>query len=184
MSVLDDIVTERARFGARISSADAVALLNAVAWKNRHTWGVFAAPPGGNGATHPNGFIRTDILANKREGRIFDVFIDGPDAAHGYDGLATPAFQDKGILEVGRFVEPVHPSAIMPNLDEAFVPAPAAPPAPVPGAPPAEEPHPLGELLEAVVELVGAVAGLADAVRAHDARLEQIQKTGVPVRWR
>ena len=182
MSVLDTLVQERAKFGARITPAQAVEILNAVAWTHQPDVGLFAAPVGGNGWPHPRGFVRLDILAHKADGHIYDVFIDGPDASQNYAGEARPAWQDKGALDPSRFVTPVKPIAL---------PAPADPPAP--GQPPAPaDPAPdqsgaleaIALLLPLIEQFVGAAEALVTEAQKQNDCLARLEKDGVRVRLR
>lgn len=183
MTILEAVRAERAKYGALVTPFQAVELLNAVAWQFLPDVGLYSAPAGGNGARHPNGFVRLDILADKRDGRHYDVLINGPDALENAPGTAEPGLRDAGPLDPDRFVTPVKPIMLVPPA--------SVPPAPVPpgGLPPARpgEIHTaidlLRELLEPFERIARAFEELAVAAQAQASAVERVERDGLKVKW-
>lgn len=182
MTPLDTLERERAKYGATIWPIEAVQILNAVAWAHRDELQLVAAPRGGNGWDHPNGFIRIGHLANVLLGRVLDVFEDGPDREPLRAGPARPQWNDAGELAgIGR-VAPMKPITL---------PADDVPEKPVDPEKPVGPAKPIEVTLsvEALTVLLGPFARIADAVEdlaraalAHSAALERLEKNGLRVR--
>ncbi len=117
-TVEETLHTERDKFGPTISPAEAHTILNATAWAHRFDcapapcWGLHRAPPGGNGFVRPDGTkVRNDILVGIGSGRIYDVFIDGPDSTvPNHRGRAEVNMREGAVMADGVFVAPMPPS--------------------------------------------------------------------------
>ena len=111
--ICGEVATARSAYGPTISPAEAVTILNVVAYAHRTAWGLLEAPPGGNGGPHPSGKrVRLDRLVRRADTRIFDVFTDGPDSRPGEperNGVAGPACQDDGAVSPVYVVEATPP---------------------------------------------------------------------------
>lgn len=127
MSIVDDLVALRSTYPPRLSPQQAVELLNRFALQHQALgFGLYRAPDGGNGSPLPNGIrVRCDILATKdpEAMRIYDVLKDGPDSTADpvYHGVSEIVWQDKGPIDLNRWVAPV------PNVGE-IPPTPGTPP--------------------------------------------------------
>jgi hypothetical protein len=122
--VLNALKEERSRYPALITPAQAVALLNTVAWRFRaEGYGLLRAPDAGNGAPNAVGTrARCDVLVNKGNGHHYDVLRDAPDSNHTPNtGAAVPHWLDNGPVDLTRFVEPtpgdesVTPTVVVPE---------------------------------------------------------------------
>jgi len=162
-SLLAEVTAERARYGA-VTPADVAAILNAVAWRHRSEgWGLLEKTFGANCPTGRTS-IACDILVHRPSGQHFDVLRDA-------EGSASPVWQNKGPIDVSRFLAPVDPGGSSGG--------PVTPPEPQ--APPVD----LGPLLtrldaleQAVQALSSTVPPLAQQVGAHGAELERLALAG------
>ena len=115
-AICAEVAQVRSTYGPTISPAEAVTILNTVAYAHRTAWGLLEAPPGGNGYPHPSGKrVRLDRLVRRADTRIFDVFTDGPDSRPGEpdrNGTAGPACQDDGAVSPVYFVEATAPEGV------------------------------------------------------------------------
>ena len=114
-SLLGDVQAERAKYGD-MTTAQVAALLNAVAARNPG-WGLLSKPQGFN-CPAPQGPVACDILVYGPTGTHFDVLIDA-------EGDARPTWDNKGPIDMSRFIAPVGGSVPSP----VPVPTPAYPPA-------------------------------------------------------
>lgn len=93
-----DVVTcRRSQYGSRLSPGEAPGLLRSIAGDlntgtGSMTYGLLIKTGGNN----CSGFACDIICA--RDGHIWDVFGDGPDATSGYAGVASPQWGDKGFV--------------------------------------------------------------------------------------
>jgi len=157
-SLLADVTAERARFGA-VTPADVAAILNAVAWRHRSEgWGLLEKTFGANCPTATTR-IACDILVHRPTGLHFDVLRDA-------EGSASPVWQNKGPIDVSRFLAPVDPGQSG---------GPVTPPEPP--QPPVDL-SPLLTRLDALERLVQALSAtvppLAQQVGAQQADLERL----------
>lgn len=97
-SLLGDVQAERARYGPEMTQAQVAALLNAVAARNPG-WGLLAKPQGFN-CPAVQGPVACDILVWAPGGLHFDVLIDA-------EGGARPTWDNKGPIDMARFIAPV-----------------------------------------------------------------------------
>ncbi len=162
-SLLADVTAERAKYGA-VTPANVAAILNAVAWRHRSDgWGLLEKTFGANcpaGRTS----IACDILVHRPSGQHFDVLRDA-------EGSASPVWQNKGPIDLSRFLAPVDPGGAAGG--------PVTPPAPQ--GPPVD----LGPLLtrlealeHAVQALSSTVPPLVQQVGVHGAELEKLALAG------
>lgn len=162
-SLLADVTAERAKYGA-VTPANVAAILNAVAWRHRSDgWGLLEKTFGANcpaGRTS----IACDILVHRPSGQHFDVLRDA-------EGSASPVWQNKGPIDLSRFLAPVDPGVSSGG--------PVTPPAPQ--GPPVD----LGPLLtrldaleRAVQALSSTVPPLEQQVGAQGAELERMALAG------
>ncbi len=162
-SLLADVTAERAKYGA-VTPSDVAAILNAVAWRHRSDgWGLLEKTFGANCPTSRT-TIACDILVHRPSGQHFDVLRDA-------EGSASPVWQNKGPIDVSRFLAPEDPGGSSGG--------PVTPPEPQ--APPVD----LGPLLtrldaleRAVQALSSTVPPLAQQVGAHGAELERLALVG------
>jgi len=165
-TVEETLRTERQKYAATITPAEAHAILNTTAWVHRFDcapppcWGLHRAPPGGNGFVRPDGNkVRNDILVGIGAGRIYDVFIDGPDSNAGTNGRAEVTW-------------PANPPVM---ADGVFV-----PPLPPTGGGPAPQPDPvpvdLGPIRTALRKLEGDVQALTDLSAWLESRQETSER--------
>lgn len=101
---------ERSKLPETITSAQAGALLNAVALAHAGDgWGMLAKP-GGNHApvpgTSPTVYVSSDWLVNKNVGLGVDCLGSGPDFDPPANGAATPQWGAGEAFDAGRFVPP------------------------------------------------------------------------------
>ena len=162
-SLLADVTAERAKYGA-VTPSDVAAILNAVAWRHRSDgWGLLEKTFGANCPTGRTS-IACDILVHRPSGQHFDVLRDA-------EGSASPVWQNKGPIDVSRFLAPVDPGGSSGG--------PVTPPEPQ--APQVD----LGPLLtrldaleRAVQSLASTVPPLEQQVNAHGAELERLALAG------
>ena len=116
-SLLAEVTIERARYGA-VTSSDVAAILNAVAWRHRSEgWGLLEKTFGANCPTATTR-IACDILVHRPSGQHFDVLRDA-------EGSASPVWQNKGPIDLSRFLAPVDPG--QPSGGPVTPPEPQAP---------------------------------------------------------
>lgn len=162
-SLLAEVTAERAKYGA-VTPTDVAAILNAVAWRHRSDgWGLLEKTFGANCPTATTR-IACDILVHRPSGQHFDVLRDA-------EGSASPVWQNKGPIDLSRFLAPVDPGG---SSGGPVIP-------PEPQGPPVD----LGplltrlEALERVVQALSAtVPPLAQQVRAQGAELERLALAG------
>lgn len=162
-SLLADVTAERAKYGA-VTPANVAAILNAVAWRHRSDgWGLLEKTFGANCPTGRTS-IACDILVHRPSGQHFDVLRDA-------EGSASPVWQNKGPIDVSRFLAPVDPGGSSGG--------PVTPPEPQ--APPVD----LGPLLtrldaleRAVQALSSTVPPLAQQVGEQGAAIERLALAG------
>ncbi len=158
-SLLAEVTAERSRYGA-VTPTDVAAILNAVAWRHRSDgWGLLEKTFGANCPTATTR-IACDILVHRPSGQHFDVLKDA-------EGSASPVWQNKGPIDLSRFLAPVDPGVSSGG--------PVTPPAPQ--GPPLD----LGPLLtrldaleRAVQALSSTVPPLEQQVGAQGAELERL----------
>jgi len=163
-SLLADVTAERAKYGA-VTPSDVAAILNAVAWRHRSDgWGLLEKTFGANCPTART-TIACDILVHRPSGQHFDVLRDA-------EGSASPVWQNKGPIDVSRFLAPVDPGG-SPG-------GPVTPPEPQ--APPPVDLGPLLTRLDALERAVQALSSsvppLAQQVGAQGAELERLALDG------
>lgn len=147
MTPLEAIELERAKYGERLSPAEAIALLNAVAVRFPG-YGLLQKKSG-------NRFDdkAMDIIFDRNTATHYDALIDAPDTFVPYEqakdeqkpfyrdgvywGTCRPTWEDKGHIDISRWVAPVG--------------TPPADPVPDP---------PSDDRLEAAIEQIGALTGL------------------------
>ena len=161
-SLLADVTAERARYGA-VTPSDVAAILNAVAWRHRSDgWGLLEKTFGANCPTGRT-LIACDILVHRPSGQHFDVLRDA-------EGSASPVWQNKGPIDVSRFLAPVEP----PSIGGTVTP-------PEPQVPPVDL-RPLLTRLDALERAVQALAStvppLEQQVGAQGAELERLALAG------
>lgn len=162
-SLLAEVTAERAKYGA-VTPADVAAILNAVAWRHRSEgWGLLEKTFGANCPTGHTS-IACDILVHRTTGQHFDVLRDA-------EGSASPVWQNKGPIDLSRFLAPVDPGG---SSGGPVIP-------PEPQAPPVD----LGPLLtrldaleRAVQVLSSTVPPLAQQVGSQGAELERLALSG------
>ena len=162
-SLLAEVTAERARYGA-VTPADVAAILNAVAWRHRSEgWGLLEKTFGANCPTATTR-IACDILVHRPSGQHFDVLRDA-------EGSASPDWQNKGPIDLSRFLAPVDPGASSGG--------PVTPPDP---QPPAVDLQPLLTRLDALERAVqvlsSTVPPLAQQVGAQGAAIETLALAG------
>jgi hypothetical protein len=142
--------------GVDLRGADgAFQITKRVAWELRGEGAGLLSKPGGNNSA---GFA-VDVIAYPN-GHIFDILVGSGD-------VNGPAWQDAGEVDASRYRAPFDPGDDVP---------PVQPPIVEPPPPPAPDP----QLLE---RLTASLANVAIAVELLTTRLEEIQKTGVHVKW-
>lgn len=162
-SLLAEVTAERSRYGA-VTPTDVAAILNAVAWRHRSDgWGLLEKTFGANCPTATTR-IACDILVHRPSGQHFDVLKDA-------EGSASPVWQNKGPIDLSRFLAPVDPGVSSGG--------PVTPPEPQ--VPPVD----LGPLLTRLDALERAVQALSSTlppleqqVGAHGAELERLALDG------
>lgn len=162
-SLLAAVTAERSRYGA-VTPTDVAAILNAVAWRHRSDgWGLLEKTFGANCPTATTR-IACDILVHRPSGQHFDVLRDA-------EGSASPVWQNKGPIDLSRFLAPVDPGG---SSGGPVIP-------PEPQAPPVD----LGPLLtrldaleRAVQVLSSTVPPLAQQVGSQGAELERLALSG------
>lgn len=162
-SLLAEVTTERARYGA-VTPSDVAAILNAVAWRHRSDgWGLLEKTFGANCPTART-TIACDILVHRPSGQHFDVLRDA-------EGSASPVWQNKGPIDVSRFLAPVDPGGSSGG--------PVTPPEP---QVPTVDIGPLLTRLDALERVVQALSStlqpLEQQVGAQGAELERLAQAG------
>lgn len=162
MSILETLTAERAKYGERLTPALAYELLNRVAVQ--HPGCGLLKKTAGN---QYHG-CALDILFTKADGHHYDVLIDAPDATSNppYNGTSRPAWQDKGPMDLGRWVAPVGaaPAPEQPPPD---------PPQTVPVCDSAQKIAALTELVNEWIELTGK---LGEDLHAYNERLKAVEE--------
>lgn len=105
-NLLEDLRTERARYGTTMTKEQIGKLLNAVAWKNRSGgWGL-SRKTGGENCNSPVGLIACDILYHQPTNIIVDALF-----AAGEGQVSTPMWEPLGVnADTSRpWVGPVDP---------------------------------------------------------------------------
>ena len=162
-SLLAEVTAERSRYGA-VTPTDVAAILNAVAWRHRSDgWGLLEKTFGANCPTATTR-IACDILVHRPSGQHFDVLKDA-------EGSASPVWQNKGPIDLSRFLAPVDPGTSSGG--------PVTPPEP---QPPAVDLQPLLTRLDALERAVQALSStvppLEQQVGAQGAELERLVLAG------
>lgn len=162
-SLLAEVTAERSRYGA-VTPTDVAAILNAVAWRHRSDgWGLLEKTFGANCPTATTR-IACDILVHRPSGQHFDVLKDA-------EGSASPVWQNKGPIDLSRFLAPVDPGVSSGG--------PVTPPEPQ--VPPVDL-GPLLTRLDAIERAVQALSStlppLEQQVGAHGAELERLALDG------
>lgn len=162
-SLLADVTAERAKYGA-VTPANVAAILNAVAWRHRSDgWGLLEKTFGANCPTGRTS-IACDILVHRPTGQHFDVLRDA-------EGSASPVWQNKGPIDLSRFLAPVDPGGA--SGGPVTPPEPQVPPVDI---------GPLLTRLDALEHVVQALSStvppLAQQVGAHGAELEKLALAG------
>lgn len=99
---------ERAAYGPKMTPADVGRMLNAIAWKNRASgWGLLSKNFGTN-CPAIGTIIACDILVHAPSGQHFDVLVDAENAAR-------PTWDNKGPIDMSRFLAPVDPGPTAPG---------------------------------------------------------------------
>lgn len=117
-SLIDDLIAERAKYGATMSDDECAELVNAVAWQNRADgWGLSGKTFGTHGTLYDGTQIAHDILHHRPSNRLFDVL-----RAAGAE--SAPVWNDLGVNTQGNrpWTAPIAPRG-----------APVPPPGPFPG---------------------------------------------------
>lgn len=158
-SLLAEVTAERSRYGA-VTPTDVAAILNAVAWRHRSDgWGLLEKTFGANCPTATTR-IACDILVHRPSGQHFDVLRDA-------EGSASPVWQNKGPIDLSRFLAPVDPGASSGG--------PVTPPEP---QPPAVDLQPLLTRLDALERalqgLASTVPGLEQIINAQGAEITRL----------
>jgi hypothetical protein len=127
-NLLPDLRAERAKYGPTMTSHECVALLNAVAWKNRAAgWGLGSKTTGNRGRRSDGVECSVDGLVS-RDLQFVDALIDAGSLVK--PGLATPTWNEKG-ASTRAWVAPIDvPSVQQPPAGEQppdVTPPPAAP---------------------------------------------------------
>ena len=154
MTPVDALRVERSKYPASgLTREQKAAILNDAAFKVGGPWGLLLKPDGNN-CPCGDKLIACDILVNRETSIHYDVFID-------QEGSATISWQDKGVIDVSRWLAPKAPAGG----------GPVDPPPPPPPPPPpindvtlalAEIRFRLNDLQASVVELRQAIEGLQD----------------------
>jgi hypothetical protein len=93
-NLLPDLRAERAKYGETMTNHECVALLNAVAWKNRAVgWGLGSKTTGNRGRRSDGVECSVDGLVS-RDLQFVDALIDAGSLVK--PGLATPTWNEKG----------------------------------------------------------------------------------------
>lgn len=109
-SIAQDLVTERAHYGALMSRAEIGTMLNAVTWKHRAEGYGLLQKDGGNNCPTPAGRkVSCDWIVNRTTGRGGDV-LGSATNDDGSPAPATPSFNQAGTFDRALFVEPVEPA--------------------------------------------------------------------------
>ena len=149
-SLLPDVIAERAKFGATMTNDQCVALLNAVAWKNRDEgWGLGKKTSGNRGR-------RSDGVECTVDGLVHRDTMTFVDALKDAGGKSEPAWQVATNPSNRPWVAPVDPD----RRDDVVPPPPPPPPPPVD----------LSELRTAIQALTSQVTALETRLRTLESR--------------
>lgn len=142
--------------GVDLRGADgAFQITKRVAWELRGEGAGLLSKPGGNNS----GGFAVDVIAYPN-GHIFDILVGSGD-------VNGPAWQDAGEVDASRY---------RPAFDPGDDLTPDQPPPPPPEPPPAADPQ--------VLERIAAgLANVSISLELLTTRLEEIQRTGVHVKW-
>jgi len=147
-SLLSDVTAERARYGATMTNDECVALLNAVAWKNRDGgWGLGRKTSGNRGR-------RSDGVECTVDGLVHRDTMTFVDALRDAGGRSEPAWQVADNPSNRPWVGPIDPH----RRDEVVPPPPPPPPVDV------------SELRTAIHALTSQVTALETSLRALESR--------------
>lgn len=142
--------------GVDLRGADgAFQITKRVAWELRGEGAGLLSKPGGNNS----GGFAVDVIAYPN-GHIFDILVGSGD-------VNGPAWQDAGEVDASRYRQAIDPGDDVPPIEPPIVEPPTLPPA---------DP----QLLE---RLVAATTNMTIAIELLATRLEEIEKTGVRVKW-
>jgi hypothetical protein len=146
---LDTLKAVRSKYPDLVDAAQAVAILNEVAWIHRGEGFGLLRKDGGNHGPQPRTGVlcSCDWLVNSQFGVGGDVLIAGPDATVNERGKATPTWGGGELFDSARFVAPVEPES-----GEIV---------PTPGTPATTD---LEELRQGQAKIETAVSALAAAV--------------------
>jgi hypothetical protein len=147
-SLLPDVIAERAKFGATMTNDECVALLNAVAWKNRDEgWGLGKKTSGNRGR-------RSDGVECTVDGLVHRDTMTFVDALKDAGGKSEPAWQVASNPSNRPWVAPIDP-----DRRDDVVPPPPPPP-----------PVDLSELRTAIQALTVRVGALETRLTALESR--------------
>jgi hypothetical protein len=128
---LDTLNSVRAKYPAKVTPDEAVAILNEVAWTHRDEGFGLLRKDGGNHGRQPktNVFCSCDWLVHRGSGLGSDVLVDGPDGTTSPVTLGTAGTTWGGgaPFDKSKFTEPVNPEIPKPV---EVPPVPVTPPAP------------------------------------------------------
>jgi hypothetical protein len=104
MAIIDDLHTERAKYGPTMTDDQCVELCNAVAWKHRTDgWGLSGKTGGTRGRRYDGAEVAHDILHHFPSNTLYDVLV-------GAGAQSTPVFNNVGAPGPGRpWVAPIAP---------------------------------------------------------------------------
>ena len=145
-NLLPDLTAERARYGATMTNDECVALLNAVAWKNRDGgWGLGRKISGNRGR-------RSDGVECTVDGLVHRTTMTFVDALRDAGGKSEPSWQVAPNPSNRPWVAPIDPD----RRDQ--------------GLPPPPPPVDLSELRTAIQALTSQITALETRIRTLESR--------------
>lgn len=175
-SLIGDVATERAKYGASMSPAQVAAMLNQIAWSHRaEGWGLLRKGSG-NSCPLRDTFISCDILIHAPSIQHFDVLQDAENTARPqWNNVGPCVLSDSSGCSMDKFLAPFDPGGTV------------TPPVVVPPVPPYQPPPvytdltPLYQRLDSLsaqaermfADLTERDAARAMQIQAVDQRLEK-----------
>lgn len=171
-SLIGDVATERAKYGASMSPAQVAAMLNQIAWNHRaEGWGLLRKGSG-NSCPLRDTFISCDILIHAPTIQHFDVLQDAENTARPqWNNVGPCVLSDSSGCSMDKWLAPVDPGGSS---------GPVPPPVPLPPGP-GGPPVPVYTDLTPVYGRLDALSAQAERIYADlaardAARAVQIQK--------